>query len=236
MSATLSNNSLVTPRLSSFLNYLHLDVATLGLALLLVLAAGLANNFLSHQAEDSGRQSISAVAKPPAQVARMVAVTDSLTPAMEAALDQVSQRYRVSADALEPVFKAVQAAARERGLDPLLIIAVISIESRFNPFSQSPMGAQGLMQIIPRYHQDKALKVSADTDSPFLDPIANVQMGTHILQEFIRRQGGLMAGLQYYNGALDDEDQAYANKVIAEKQRLEQAQRRIAEAGKNTAV
>lgn len=234
MSATLSNRYLIATRANSFLTYLHLDFATIGLALLLVLAAGAANYFNSRQVGVNGAANIAVATRLPVQAVKPTKATVSLSPAMEAALDQVSQRYRVSADALEPVFLAVQTAARQRGIDPLLIIAVISIESRFNPFSQSPMGAQGLMQIIPRYHQDKALQVSAD--SPFLDPIANVQMGTQILQEFIRQQGGVVAGLQYYNGASGDQEQAYANKVLAEKQRLENAQRRVAVAGKHVAA
>lgn len=234
MSATLTNRYSIAPRISSFLSYLHLDIATMVLALLAVFAAGAANSFLREQAEANENASIVLAPQLSIQAKQPTEMQVSLTPAMEAALEQVSQRYRVSADALEPIFRAVQSAARQRGLDPLLIIAVISIESRFNPFSQSPMGAQGLMQIIPRYHQDKALQVSVD--SPFLDPIANVQMGTHILQEFIRRQGGVVEGLQYYNGALGDEEQAYANKVLAEKQRLERAQRKVAVAANNTAV
>jgi hypothetical protein len=60
----------------------------------------------------------------------------------------------------------------------------------------------------------------------FLDPVINVQVGARILQEAIRRQGGLMEGLQYYGGVIDDPDQAYANRVLAEKQRIEQALQR----------
>jgi hypothetical protein len=51
-------------------------------------------------------------------------------------------------------------------------------------------------------------------------------LGAQILQESIRRQGGLVEGLQYYAGALDDDERGYANKVLAEKLRLEQASRR----------
>jgi soluble lytic murein transglycosylase-like protein len=148
----------------------------------------------------------------------------TLTPAMKAALDYVVQRYRVSADALKPVFEATQVIARDHQLDPMLLIAVISIESRFNPFSQSPMGAQGLMQIIPRFHQDKLPDGAGDR--PFLDPVINVRVGAQILREGIRRYGNLMLALQSYAGALDDDEQAYASKVLAEKQRLDQASRR----------
>ncbi|MBP6421339.1 MAG: transglycosylase SLT domain-containing protein [Propionivibrio sp.] len=147
-----------------------------------------------------------------------------LAPSMKAALDIVVQRYRVSPEALRPVFEAVQSVARERDLDPLLLVAVISIESRFNPYSQSPMGAQGLMQIIPRFHQDKVPPAAGE--QPFLDPLTNVRIGARILQEAIQRQGSLIDGLQYYAGAADDEDKTYASKIMAERLRLEPTARR----------
>lgn len=149
---------------------------------------------------------------------------ETLTPQMHAALSYVSRRYRVSAAALEPIFGAAQLTGRKLRLDPLLIIAVIAIESRFNPFSESTEGAQGLMQVIPRFHQDK-LPEGADKLS-FFDPVVNVRVGAQVLDESIRRNGGLVAGLQQFAGAADDEEQAYATKVIAEKQRLEHAARR----------
>lgn len=144
-----------------------------------------------------------------------------LNPTMSAALDSVAQRYRVAPEALQPIFAAAQQAARE--LDPLLIIAVIGIESGFNPFAQSVMGAQGLMQVIPRYHRDKLPPETPPT--AFLDPVSNVRVGAQVLHEAIRRQGGLIEGLQYYAGAADDPERAYAARVIAEKQRLEIAAR-----------
>jgi hypothetical protein len=151
-------------------------------------------------------------------------MASTLAPTMKAALGIVVQRYRVSPEALKPVFEAVQSVARERDLDPLLLIAVISIESRFNPYSQSPMGAQGLMQIIPRFHLDKVPPAAGE--QPFLDPLTNVRIGAQILQEAIQRQGGLIEGLQYYAGAADDEDKTYASKIMAERLRLEPSARR----------
>ena len=150
----------------------------------------------------------------------------TLTPRMRAALEHVARRYRVSAEALHPIFQAAQRTGHERDVDPLLIVAVIGIESSFNPFSESTMGALGLMQVMPRFHQDK-LPVGAER-SYFLDPIGNIRVGTHVLQESIRRHGDLIAGLQQFGGAINDEAQTYANKVLAEKERLEQA------AGKNS--
>jgi hypothetical protein len=224
MSATLTARQFFERGTGAFLHYLHIDLATVGLALLLVVAGGLTANISFFAGNDAAHSYFARpVATPPA-IPGTERAPQRLVPEMAGALDQVAQRYRVSAEALQPVFEAAQAAGREWRVDPLLIIAVISIESRFNPISQSSMGAVGLMQIIPRYHQDKLPK---DADNrAFLDPVINVNMGTRILQEFIQRQGGLMEGLQYYAGAIDDPDQTYANKVIAEKIRLEQTPRR----------
>src|SRR5512145_855863 len=97
----------------------------------------------------------------------------SLSPRMRGALDYVSRRYRVSTDALQPIFATAQAVGRDLHLDPLLIIAVIGVESGFNPFSQSVFGAQGLMQVVPRFHLDKLPDEAAP--AAFLDPVTNVQ-------------------------------------------------------------
>lgn len=220
MSATISRQYLSGP--SAVLNYLHIDLAVVVVACIFVLAGGLTSN---PGLIRSIARTLPEIAAPSAMPASAVKPARPPQKAgMEAALDFVAQRYRVAPEALLPIFAAAQAAARERSLDPLLIIAVVAVESGFNPFAQSSMGAQGLMQIIPRYHQDKV--PMAIGGSAFLDPVSNVQMGAQILQEAIRRQGGLMEGLQYYAGASDDIEQAYANKVIAEKLRIEQASRR----------
>ncbi|MEF8712043.1 MAG: transglycosylase SLT domain-containing protein [Accumulibacter sp.] len=171
--------------------------------------------------------------QPAADSANVVEVpeTEAIKPAAEElplrlqrVLDFVSRRYRVAPEALVPIFEAAQAVGRERRLDPLLIIAIIGIESRFNPFAESASGAKGLMQVIPGYHLDKIPQGAGL--QPFLDPVTNIQVGVHVLEEAIRWRGSLTAGLQHYGGAPDDPDTGYANKVLAEKERLEQAARR----------
>lgn len=79
------------------------------------------------------------------------------------------------------------------------------------------------MQVIPRYHRDK-LPPETPVMS-FLDPVSNVRVGAEVLHEAIRRQGGVIEGLQHYAGATDDPDRSYSTRVIAEKQRLELAVR-----------
>ncbi|MGB8544076.1 MAG: lytic transglycosylase domain-containing protein, partial [Azonexus sp.] len=58
-------------------------------------------------------------------------------------------------------------------------------------------------------------------------PVTNVQVGAKVLHESIRRSGGVENGLQQFGGALNDPDRRYASKVLAEKQRLEQAAQRF---------
>jgi len=135
----------------------------------------------------------------------------------------VSRRYRIAPDVTEVFVGAAHEAGREVGLDPLLILAVMAVESRFNPVAESLVGAKGLMQVIPQYHMDKLMEQGGA--EAVLDPVTNIALGARILKEYIRRTGSLEAGLQFYNGALADPTSQYAQKVLAEKERLQQAVR-----------
>ncbi|MBI4988559.1 MAG: transglycosylase SLT domain-containing protein [Rhodocyclales bacterium] len=146
------------------------------------------------------------------------------TSGFRSTVEYLSRKYRVASSAIEPLVLAAQAAGERAGLDPLLLVAVMAIESGFNPIAESPMGAQGLMQVIPRFHQDKVEAVSGN--SSLLDPVVNIHVGALVLKESIRRAGSLEAGLQQYAGAVSDDEGLYAAKVLAEKQRIESASRR----------
>lgn len=137
-----------------------------------------------------------------------------------------SRRYRIANDALEQLVHAAHITGQKIGVDPLLILSVIAIESRFNPIAESEMGAKGLMQVMPQHHQDKLANVGGN--NAVLDPKTNILVGTQILKDCIRRGGGLEAGLQLYAGAYGDPESQYAQKVMAEKDRLDQALRRAA--------
>ena len=76
-------------------------------------------------------------------------------PAQEVLASYLSRRFYVAGEATERMVGAAYRAASEVGLDPLLVLAVISVESSFNPIAESVMGAKGLMQIIPRFHAAK---------------------------------------------------------------------------------
>jgi soluble lytic murein transglycosylase-like protein len=177
-------------------------------------------------------------AAPPNAVAPEVPATTACVPAeaesasggaepldatQQALVEHLSRRFLIAAGATERMVAAAYRAALEVGLDPLLVLAVISIESRFNPIAESVMGAKGLMQIIPKYHLDK-LHAAGGEDAVF-DPESNIQIGARILQEYVHRTGTLEAGLQFYNGALRDNSAQYAQKVMAERARLGQVLR-----------
>jgi len=145
---------------------------------------------------------------------------DPLSRSTETLAGVVARRYRIAlASAREVVSTAVQ-EGRRNGLDPVLILAVIAVESRFNPIAESEQGAVGLMQIVPRYHADKLAELGATSG---LAPHANIAVGARILRDSILRGGGEAAGLQLYNGSADDETRAYAARVQAERRRLEEA-------------
>ncbi len=130
----------------------------------------------------------------------------------------VARRYRVAQGAAAEVVEAAFREGTRHGLDPLLILAVIAVESRFNPIAESEQGAVGLMQVVPRFHMDKIAALGAPS---ILLPEANIAVGARILKDAIRRAGNEPAGLQLYNGAVDDESQAYANRVLQERRRIE---------------
>ncbi len=136
----------------------------------------------------------------------------------------LSRRYRIAGDVIEHWIGAAFRAGQKIGLDPLLILSVMAIESRFNPIAESELGAKGLMQVMPQHHQDKMAEYGGD--EAVLNPMTNILIGTRILKECIRRGGGIEAGLQLYAGAFGDGASLYSQKVMAEKERLAQALRR----------
>jgi hypothetical protein len=152
------------------------------------------------------------------------AVRDPLDPEQQKLATHLARYFRVEADDTGLAVHAAYRAAQEVGLDPLLVLAMISIESSFNPQAESSMGAKGLMQIIPRFHLAKLERHGAE--EAVLDPESNILVGARILQEYVHRLGSLEAGLQQYNGASRDGTAQYAAKVMAERSRLERVLRR----------
>ncbi len=123
-----------------------------------------------------------------------------------------------------------EAAKREK-LNPELIIAIIKKESGFRPQVQSPYGAQGLMQVVRRWHGEKL----RPSESLF-DPEVNIRVGADVLEEYLAlAKGDLDVALRKYSGNA----RGYVNTVLKESRMLaqvgEQAARRAQMVAFNTA-
>lgn len=131
----------------------------------------------------------------------------------------LSKRYRVAGDATNMLVSATYRTAKEVKIDPLLVLAVMAIESGFNPFAESPVGAQGLMQVMSKVHHDKFQPLGGVKAA--LNPVANIKVGATILKEYVSRGGSVESGLKMYVGAAAFENDAgYGYKVLAEYKRL----------------
>jgi soluble lytic murein transglycosylase-like protein len=133
----------------------------------------------------------------------------------------LAKRYRVAGDAANMLVSTTYNTAREIKFDPLLILAVIGIESGFNPFAESPVGAQGLMQVMSKVHHDKFRPLGGVKAA--LNPAANIKVGATILRDYVRESGSVEGGLKRYVGAAAFENDAgYGWKVLAEYRRLKE--------------
>jgi hypothetical protein len=133
----------------------------------------------------------------------------------------LARRYHV---APEPVARLVQEAwslGHRVGLEPTLILAIVAIESSFNPFAQSAVGAQGLMQVMTKVHDDKYEAFGGNYAA--FDPLTNLRVGVQVLKDCIAKAGSLEGGLRHYVGAANlPDDGGYAFKVLAEQGFMQQ--------------
>lgn len=136
----------------------------------------------------------------------------------------ISRRWRIAESAASSFVSIAYRAGKEHSVDPVLILAVMAIESRYNPVAESVMGAKGLMQVIPKFHLEKLLDHGGE--EALLKPEVNIQVGAQILREYYRRLGDQELALQMYAGAFDEPTSQYANKVFAEQARLEPVRQR----------
>ena len=155
-------------------------------------------------------------------VDRATAINPKELPKQQAAVAYwLSRKYRVAPEPISALVAEAYEVGAKTKLDPTLILAVMAVESGFNPFAQSPVGAQGLMQVMTGVHRDKYENFGGKLAA--FDPVTNLRVGVKVLQECIQRAGSVEAGLKFYVGAANNlEDGGYADKVMAEHARLQQ--------------
>ena len=214
---------------AGFMEIIHSSFALIGLAVAFVAITLVARPDLRQSGEaqlmgwlQSRQPVVVQAADEPQPSDRTLAVHLKDLPKDQVAVaNWLSKKYLVAPEPLGLlVAEAYDLGARTK-LDPTLILAVMAIESRFNPFAQSPVGAQGLMQVMTRVHTDKYERVGGKLAA--FDPVTNLRVGVKVLQDCIARAGSLEGGLRYYVGAANlPSDGGYAAKVLAEHFRLRQ--------------
>ncbi len=150
-----------------------------------------------------------------------VALPTSLTPEQARAARWIANRHRVSRGATEQIVAAAFETAKLMRLDPYLLLAVISVESGFNPLAESRVGAKGLMQVMPEVHKDK-FENNGGVQAA-LHPWANIQAGAAVLREYLDRFKSVEAALLAYVGAGPTGVSDYPSKVIGIRDRLRAA-------------
>jgi hypothetical protein len=212
----------------------HNTLALLGLAVVAVLLMFSSQADLRHKLEteafgwltarqearaEASGNTLMGLSEPEALTRATAADPRELTRQQAAVAMWLSRRYKV---APEPVSRLVQEAwtvGQRARVEPTLILAIMAIESGFNPFAQSAVGAQGLMQVMTRVHDDKYEAFGGNLAA--FDPITNLRVGVQVLKECIQRAGSLEEGLRYYVGAANlPDDAGYAGRVLAEHEQM----------------
>jgi soluble lytic murein transglycosylase len=123
---------------------------------------------------------------------------DDLREAERLRLDRMIRSQSLVADDRKRVLAAIVRESRRNGLDPLLVAAVIQVESHFDPFAVSNVGACGLMQLMPP--TAKELSGEELKAKHLFNPVLNIELGTaYIARLFDRFGGDLRRALIAYN-------------------------------------
>ena len=212
-----------------FIEITHNGFALLGLAVAFAAILLISRPDLRHAGEAQLRdwlqaRQVATLGTPvePDAVERATATNPTELPKEQAAVAYwLSKKYRVAAEPLAVLVSEAYELGERNQLDPTLILAIMAIESSFNPFAQSSVGAQGLMQVMTRVHTDKYEHFGGQLAA--FDPVSNLRVGVKVLKECIARAGSLEGGLRYYVGAANlPNDGGYASKVLAEHARIRQ--------------
>ena len=130
----------------------------------------------------------------------------------------IARKYRVSNEAVREIVEISFSAGDKFEVDPYVVIAIIAIESSFNPLAESGAGALGLMQVMPLIHRKKFQKYGGFEKS--LDVKVNIYVGTEILKNFYLRYGNYQRALLAYVGVSQNSNSSYPKKVLRLRDRL----------------
>ena len=108
------------------------------------------------------------------------------------------------------------------GVDPSLILGIMFVESTFDKYAISNMGARGLMQVLPKWHKDKiqVAKMILGNKKELSDPELNIYVGSWILKECMIKYENRANSLKCYNGAVGKKTD-YHKKVLNGKKEFD---------------
>ncbi len=219
------------PRLKRWWVATHATLALTGLAVVLVVIGLVTQQNWRHAIEQKAlgwllarQESLpvddTLITPEPSAIDRVTAASPGDLPKPQANVALwLSRRYRVAPEPLSVLVSEAFQVGSKLKMDPTLILAVMAIESRFNPYAQSPMGAQGLMQVLTRVHTDKYESFGGALAA--FDPVSNLRVGAQVLHDAVRKAGSVEGGLRLYVGAVATDGSDYINKVMAEHLRLQ---------------
>lgn len=126
--------------------------------------------------------------------------------------------YNVPAVDAVDILVSVFRYSDENNITPELVLSVIDSESSFRTDAKSSVGARGLMQVLPVWHQEKIL-LNGGSNELLWNPQFNIKIGTQILREYIvRSRGDMHEALARYNGSLGVNN-GYPEKILRGKER-----------------
>jgi hypothetical protein len=204
-----------------FVEITHSGAALLGMGVLLAGAVLAMQPDLRHQGETALRtwlqdRQIAATGVTPelSAIERATATNPADLPKEQAKVAfWIAKKYKVAPEPLAALVAEAYEIGQQTKLEPTLLLAIMAVESSFNPFAQSPVGAQGLMQVMTTIHSDKYANYGGSHAA--FDPKSNLRVGVQVLQECIQRAGSLRGGLKHYVGAANlGHDGGYGDKVM----------------------
>ncbi|WP_321797432.1 lytic transglycosylase domain-containing protein [Caballeronia sp. J97] len=127
--------------------------------------------------------------------------------------EMLTRKFGVAREKAQTIATAVMSSASKYSLPPALLLAIISIESRFKETARGPNNATGLMQVVPSAHKQLVRNID------LTDPEDNIETGSAILHGYVKSaQGDVGAALKSYGGS-----RAYAEKVSLRAKTFEPA-------------
>ena len=133
---------------------------------------------------------------------------------INATADIISREGNLNSNVALQYSKWIFEYAAKYTVDPLLMVSVMFVESRFDYKAISPTGPIGLFQVASKFHRDKA------SSAQLFDPKKNIQVGAQILSEYGDLSSSVTETLIRYNGKIKSAPM-YAVKVLQNKMKFE---------------